>query len=230
MYDSVKDSGERREFSTGSRRDRAFGKGRYDLLPAKAMRRLAKHYENGALKYDDRNWEKGQPLSVFLDSALRHIFAVLEGKRDEDHAAAAAWNMMGFIEIAERIVEGTLPVDRDVADALDDINYTKHPDDGKAEGVEPTYVNWDECRKYTATEAAALGLVPIDDDEPHEYVAEDTEIDRKGSKEHPWSYKEVSDSAIHIPVGDYAEDMNGRRRYRQQDGPQHSDDWVMVDG
>lgn len=29
----TKDSGERREFSTGSKRDIATGKGRYDLLP-----------------------------------------------------------------------------------------------------------------------------------------------------------------------------------------------------
>lgn len=110
-FDKVTDSGQRQEFSTGSVRDTQTGKGRYDLLPVRALRRLARHYENGAAKYGDRNWEKGQPLCRYLDSALRHTFAVLEGKSDEDHAAAAAWNMMGFIETAERIEAGLLPAD-----------------------------------------------------------------------------------------------------------------------
>jgi hypothetical protein len=108
-FNHVKDSGKREEFSTGSRRDTRAGKGRYDLLPPEAIRRLAVHYENGARKYDDRNWEKGQPLCRFLDSALRHIFKVLEGWEDEDHAAAAMWNIAGFITISERIRKGMLP-------------------------------------------------------------------------------------------------------------------------
>ncbi|HUS51203.1 MAG TPA: dATP/dGTP diphosphohydrolase domain-containing protein, partial [Candidatus Paceibacterota bacterium] len=71
-FKEVKDSGKRQDFDTGSRRDTRDGKGRYDLLPVRAIKRLAKHYENGAKKYGDRNWEKGQPLSRYLDSALRH--------------------------------------------------------------------------------------------------------------------------------------------------------------
>ena len=54
----IKDSGERREFSTGAVRDMAEGKGRCDLLPACAILRIARHFEAGAKKYDDRNWEK----------------------------------------------------------------------------------------------------------------------------------------------------------------------------
>ena len=61
MFDDVElqDSGERREFETGAVRDMAEGKGRCDLLPACALLRLSKHYEKGAKKYDERNWEKG---------------------------------------------------------------------------------------------------------------------------------------------------------------------------
>lgn len=109
----IKDSGKRENFETGSRRDTREGKGRYDLLPCRGMRRLAKHFENGGKKYGDRNWEKGQPLSRYLDSALRHTFAYLEGKRDEDHAAAAAWNLMCFLDTEERIREGKLPKELD---------------------------------------------------------------------------------------------------------------------
>jgi hypothetical protein len=111
----TKDSGRRENFTTGSRRDDRTGKGRYDLLPTHAMRRLAQVYERGATKYGDRNWEKGQPLSRYLDSALRHTFQVLEGKTDEDHAGHAAWNLLAFIETQHRIREGVLP------ESLDDL-------------------------------------------------------------------------------------------------------------
>lgn len=112
-FNAVKDSGERQEFNTGSRRDTREGKGRYDLLPAHAIRRLAKHFENGARKYGERNWEKGQPLSRYLDSAMRHLFCYLEGDRSEDHMSACAWNCMAFIETEKKINEGLLPKELD---------------------------------------------------------------------------------------------------------------------
>lgn len=112
-FDKVKDSGVRQEFSTGARRDTAVGKGRYDLLPTRAIRRLAKHYENGAVKYGDNNWLKGIPLKRMMDSAMRHIFKALEGQSDEDHLTAAAWNILGIIELQERIEEGLLPKELD---------------------------------------------------------------------------------------------------------------------
>ena len=105
----LQDSGERRDFATGSRRDKRTGKGRFDLLPARALRRLARHFEAGAVKYGDRNWEKGQPLSVYLDSALRHATIYMEGKTDEDHLIAAAWNLLCLADTEERIKEGLLP-------------------------------------------------------------------------------------------------------------------------
>lgn len=112
-YNSVKDSGERQEFNTGARRDTQAGKGRFDLLPPRAIKRLAKHYENGARKYGDRNWEKGMPLSRFMDSAMRHMFKTLEGQKDEDHLIAAAWNVLCVAELQERIEEGLLPKELD---------------------------------------------------------------------------------------------------------------------
>lgn len=108
-FTKVKDSGKRQGFKSGAVRDIQIGKGRYDLLPTRAIRRLAEHYENGAVKYGDRNWEKGIPLSRMLDSAIRHLFQALEGKTDEDHLIACAWNVLGAVEIQERIEEGLLP-------------------------------------------------------------------------------------------------------------------------
>ena len=112
-FNEVKDSGERREFGTGSVRDRSAGKGRFDLIPYEPLRRLAVHYENGARKYGDRNWEKGQPLSAYLDSAGRHWGKLLAGKTDEDHASALSWNAFGYVYTLERINQGTLPHDLD---------------------------------------------------------------------------------------------------------------------
>ena len=89
-YSEVKDSGKRQQFNTGSKRDTQDGKGRYDLLPTYALSRLAKHFQNGAVKYDEDNWRLGQPLRRYLDSAIRHAFKFLEGYRGEDHAVACA--------------------------------------------------------------------------------------------------------------------------------------------
>jgi hypothetical protein len=104
----TKDSGAREQFDTGSQRDTRKGKGRFDLLPPRAIRRLAQLYERGANKYGDRNWEKGQPCSRYLDSMLRHAFAVSQGVVDEDHLAAVAWNALAIIDQQERIAEGLL--------------------------------------------------------------------------------------------------------------------------
>lgn len=109
----IKDSGERQQYATGAVRDIQAGKGRYDLLPPAAIRAIARHFEAGAVKYADRNWEKGIPLSRFLSSGLRHTFAVLEGLTDEDHASAAVWNLMCFIETRARIADGRLPAELD---------------------------------------------------------------------------------------------------------------------
>lgn len=73
------------------------------------MRRVAIVYEKGARKYANRNWEKGMPMGRFLDSALRHTFQALEGKRDEDHLAHAAWNILATMHVEEMIERGLLP-------------------------------------------------------------------------------------------------------------------------
>lgn len=96
------DSGTRREFETGAARDMGVGKGRCDLLPACALLRLARHYEAGAEKYEARNWEKGIPVSVMLDSATRHLLKYLDGRQDEDHLCAAAWNILGAMWMEEK--------------------------------------------------------------------------------------------------------------------------------
>lgn len=88
----TKDSGKRQEFETGMVRDTADGKPRYDLVPVSPLKRLADLYMRGAIKYEEDNWQKGQPYSRAYASLLRHVYAWREGDRTEDHLAAAAWN------------------------------------------------------------------------------------------------------------------------------------------
>ena len=87
------DSGERTVYDTGAVRERTDDKGRFDLLEPEILFRLAHHYEKGAKKYSDRNWEKGIPVSDCIDSALRHLTKYLQGWTDEDHLAACIWNI-----------------------------------------------------------------------------------------------------------------------------------------
>ncbi len=98
----ILDSGERTEFMTGAVRDMHEGKGRFDLLPMCVLMRLAKHYEKGALKYEERNWEKGIDAHSFADSAFRHLVKYMDGWTDEDHLIAAIWNLCGLAWTEEK--------------------------------------------------------------------------------------------------------------------------------
>lgn len=104
-----KDSGQRANFDTGAVRDIDDNKGRFDLLPADAIRQLARVMETGCLKYGDRNWEQGIPIRRYVDSALRHIFCVLAGMEDEPHLPMAMWNLACAIQTEIWIRCGKLP-------------------------------------------------------------------------------------------------------------------------
>lgn len=116
----IQDSGERRQFETGAVRDMAEGKGRCDLLPACAIIRLSQHYENGLKKYGERNWEKGIPINSFIDSSMRHILKYLDGWTDEDHLAAAAWNILNAMWMEEKRPElQNIPTRKDTLSGVD---------------------------------------------------------------------------------------------------------------
>jgi hypothetical protein len=141
----IKDSGERRQFTTGAVRDIADGKGRCDLLPLDVVAdyiahfserdlvlsnlsryiysgdqrfiyeainsfqeyadwdlgtmllEVAKHYEEGCRKYNERNWEKGISLHCYIDSGVRHYIKYRRGDKDEPHDRAFIWNMFGAL-------------------------------------------------------------------------------------------------------------------------------------
>lgn len=157
---TIKDSGNRRKFSTGAVRDIQTGKGRCDLMPlhqvadtfkqtngliamtikdialaqgclekaetltgidqikqkekakkhlracllchaakqrqslAKMFLEVSKHYEQGALKYGEYNWQKGIPYNSYIDSAVRHLLKYIDGQKDEPHQRAFTWNIL----------------------------------------------------------------------------------------------------------------------------------------
>ena len=62
-----------------------------------AFLEVSKHYEEGANKYAERNWEKGIPLHCYIDSAVRHYLKHLRGDDDERHDRAFLWNLLGAL-------------------------------------------------------------------------------------------------------------------------------------
>ena len=108
-WDKVVDSQNKEAFDSGSMRDSQAMKGRYDLIPTGPIHRLAQHYENGAAKYAERNWEKGQPLHQYYNSAIRHLQSLKDADLSEDHAAAAVWNIVAMMHHIDAMLCGTLP-------------------------------------------------------------------------------------------------------------------------
>lgn len=52
------------------------------------------HFEEGAKKYGEYNWQKGIPVHSYIDSAIRHYLKHLRGDNDENHLRAFIWNIL----------------------------------------------------------------------------------------------------------------------------------------
>lgn len=89
------------------------GKPRFGLVPWSVITKLAIHYANGSLHYGDRNWEKGLPISRYIDSIHRHLHYWEMGATDEPHLIAAIWNMMNVDWTLDAIARGELPPELD---------------------------------------------------------------------------------------------------------------------
>ena len=66
---------------------------------------VSKQFEDGARKYDSRNWEKGIPLHCYIDSGTRHLLRYKRGDRDEPHDRAFLWNMLCAIWTHDNLPE-----------------------------------------------------------------------------------------------------------------------------
>ncbi len=101
----TKDSGERLEFETGSRRDTQNGKPRYDLVGVEGLTRLAGLMARGAEKYGENNWRLGQKASRYYSSMFRHMMQWAAGDDSEDHLAAVCFNAFGIMHLEEKMPE-----------------------------------------------------------------------------------------------------------------------------
>ena len=72
---------------------RVFRRSRYES-EAEMILEVSVHFEDGAKKYGAYNWQKGLPLSCYIDSGVRHYLKWLDGQEDERHDRAFVWNML----------------------------------------------------------------------------------------------------------------------------------------
>lgn len=66
---------------------------------------VAHHFEEGAKKYGENNWQKGIPVHCYLDSAVRHYLKHVRGDEDEPHYRAFIWNLLCCIWTCEHYPE-----------------------------------------------------------------------------------------------------------------------------
>lgn len=83
------------------------GKPRMDLVPPEAMLALGRHFEIGAKKYADRNWERGMDWGKCCASLERHLLAWKSGEDYDSetgshHMISVAWNAFVLFTYAIR--------------------------------------------------------------------------------------------------------------------------------
>jgi|SRR6266850_363289 len=76
---------------------------RFDLLPIRALFEVVKVYTLGAIKYADRNWEKGISWCRMFAALQRHAWAWFLGqetdpKDGQKHMASVVWIGLGLLE------------------------------------------------------------------------------------------------------------------------------------
>lgn len=98
MYET-KDSGKRKEWRSGFKRDVTDGKPDYTLLPYEILKRWAELMTRGASKYGKHNWKLAktqEEMERFKQSAFRHFMQWISGQEDEDHATAVMFNISAY--------------------------------------------------------------------------------------------------------------------------------------
>lgn len=78
---------------------------------ATAMLEASIHYEQGAEKYGERNWEKGLPIDCYINSAVRHLLKYIRGDDDEPHDRAFIWNILCCMWTLDKMNYYTVQVD-----------------------------------------------------------------------------------------------------------------------
>lgn len=66
----------------------------YDNSRINMLLDVSIHFEEGAKKYGENNWQKGIPVQSYIDSSVRHYLKHLRGDDDENHLRAFVWNIL----------------------------------------------------------------------------------------------------------------------------------------
>ena len=86
-----------RTFESGGKRDDNSNKPFVDSFKGYTRIRFGYLMTKGALKYGNKNWEKGLPTECYLESLDRHLAKYLSGDRTEDHLSAIIFNTQGVM-------------------------------------------------------------------------------------------------------------------------------------
>jgi hypothetical protein len=95
-------------YQTGAVREKKVGKGAPAAMLCglpHTLTELHKHMDNPL----GRNWEKGLPLSSYVDATFRHLLEEVSGNGDSKSLISAIWNLMCYAETKHRISQGTIP-------------------------------------------------------------------------------------------------------------------------
>ena len=101
---------------SGALREPKDGKGKPHLLLCSfpyALQQLSLHVDCELGR--ERNFEKGLPMSSFVDAALRHLTLWTCGDPEPHHMRSALWNIIALMETEHRVETGYLP------ESIDDI-------------------------------------------------------------------------------------------------------------
>lgn len=87
------------DITTGGEKGRKID--RYDLIPPEFEDALARHYGEGAKKYEDRNWEKGYKWHLSYRALRSHLNAWVRGESyDQEtkshHLICVAWHAIAL--------------------------------------------------------------------------------------------------------------------------------------
>ena len=80
---------------------------RFDLIPQDALFALAEHFGKGAMKYEDRNWERGYAWSHSFAALNRHLWSWWGGEdvdpeTGSNHMTAVAWHALARVAFQAR--------------------------------------------------------------------------------------------------------------------------------
>lgn len=111
LLSTIKDSGERVTYASGSMRDPSTGKIKWSRITfGPMMRRWAQHLTTAEAKYPDPQpgipnfslIETDEEFYRYKESAFRHFMAWFHDETDEDHASAVFFNINGVEIIKDK--------------------------------------------------------------------------------------------------------------------------------